>query len=150
MKKNKNSRVLLAIVMCMGFLLNKMHAQKTFDETLVIHLNAIMNSDLKTLEPTVSDSIIHISPMGEKNQSKAKFMKVHEDWFARTNWQWKGVILTKKSNSSLGYALIEYAYSEKDTTGNILFTIKAYLILIFKKSGKGWQLVHDQNTAIPS
>ncbi|MBS4065029.1 MAG: nuclear transport factor 2 family protein [Chitinophagaceae bacterium] len=121
---------------------------KTFNETLDIHLDAIRNADIGSFEPTVSDSLLHISPMGEKNQSKAQFIKLHQNWFKRTNWEWEGIILEKHNNSSLGYALIEYSYLEKDTAGNISFKTKCYLTLIFKKTDSGWQLVYDQNTII--
>lgn len=151
MKKAKHSRwFVIALFIFFGFQSNKINAQKTFNETLNVHLNAIKNSNLIELEPTVSDSLIHISPMGELNQSKAKFMKVHQDWFKRTNWEWDGKILEKNSNESLGYALISYSYIEKDTSGNTLFKIKCYLTLIFKRSEKGWQLVYDQNTIFPN
>jgi ketosteroid isomerase-like protein len=151
MTNNKNSLLrMLVFFICIAFVSNRMNAQKTFSETLDIHLNAIRNADFVSFEPTVSDSLIHISPAGEKNQSKAQFIKLHQDWFKRTNWEWQGKILKKHSNSSLGYALIDYSYIEKDTAGNISFKIRCYLTLIFKKSPNGWQLVYDQNTIIPN
>jgi len=147
----KNIIITLAVIalsFCIAFIPYKTNARKTFSETLDIHLNAIRNSDLNAFEPTVSDSIICISPTGEKIQSKTQFIKLHQDWFKRTNWQWEGIILEKHSNDSLGYALIDYSYIEKDAAGNISFKTKCYLTLIFKKSDKGWQLVYDQNTII--
>jgi ketosteroid isomerase-like protein len=141
---------ILTVVICIAFVSNRANAQKKFSETLDVHLNAIRNADLVSFEPTVSDSIIHITPTGEKNKSKAQFMKVHQDWFKRTNWEWKGIVLEKHSNNSLGYALIEYSYIEKDAAGNTSFKIKCYLTLIFKNSYKGWQLVYDQNTITPN
>jgi ketosteroid isomerase-like protein len=150
MANTKNNLLrILTVFICISFVSNGANAQKKFSETLDIHLNAIRNADLASFEPTVSDSIIHITPMGEKNKSKAQFIKVHQDWFKRTNWEWKGIVLEKHNNNSLGYALIEYLYSEKDAAGNISFKIKCYLTLIFKNSFKGWQLVYDQNTIIP-
>lgn len=122
-------------------------AQKTFAETLKVHIDAIRQSDLKTLEPTVADSIVHISPTGELNKSKAKFMKVHEDWFKTTNWEWEGKVIESTSNASLGNALIRYTYIQKDNAGKVVFQISSYLILIFKKIKGSWQLIHDQNTA---
>ena len=142
-------RSLFALCICIAFVSNRAAAQKTFSETLDIHLNAILNSDLNAFEPTVSDSIIHISPMGEKNQSKAQFIKLHQEWFNRKNWKWEGEILEKHSTSSMGYALIGYSYSETNEAGTISFKVKCYLTLIFKKSGNSWKLVYDQNTIIP-
>jgi ketosteroid isomerase-like protein len=153
MKKNKFITILiaawLAVVVYSPVTAQNDYARKTFDEALDIHLNAIRGSNLKQLEPTVSDSIVHITPMGDKSQSKVKFMKVHEDWFKRNNWEWEGGIYHKSSSNTLGYALIEYTYLEKDAAGNLAFKIRCYLTLIFKKSDKGWQLVFDQNTMIP-
>ncbi len=150
MKKMTNSlRIALAILCCVWLLTEPANAQKTFNETLEIHLNAIRNASLADFEPTVSDSIIHITPMGEKHQSKPEFMKVHEDWFKRNNWEWEGEILTTNSSDSLGYALIRYTYLEKNPDGSTLFKIECYLTLIFRNAEKGWQLVYDQNTIIP-
>ncbi len=53
-----------------------------------------------------------------------------------------------ESSDSLGYALIKYKFTQKDTVGNIKFQDNEYLVLIFKNSTQGWQLVHDQNTQI--
>jgi ketosteroid isomerase-like protein len=149
---NKKKIILRALTLfiCIAFVSNRTNAQKKFSETLAIHLNAIRNADLVSFESTVSDSLIHISPMGEMNQSKAQFIKLHQDWFKRTNWEWEGKILKKHNNNSLGYALIEYSYLEKDAAGKISFKIKSYLTLIFKNSYHGWQLVYDQNTIIPN
>jgi ketosteroid isomerase-like protein len=122
---------------------------KSFDSTLAIHLNAIQSSNLAALEPTVADSVILISPTGERMTSKESFMKLHENWFKQKYWQWEGIFLRTESTDSLGYALMQYVYTQKDSVGNIKFQNKNYLVLIFKNSPKGWQLVHDQNTNIP-
>lgn len=139
----------ILVLLCVTLLSTAANAQKTFAETLDVHLNAIRRADLAAFEPTVSESVIHITPAGEQYQSKPKFIKLHEDWFKKTNWQWEGTVLEKHSDKSLGYALIDYSFIQKDETGKTLFKIKCYLTLIFKQSDKGWQLVYDQNTIIP-
>jgi ketosteroid isomerase-like protein len=116
---------------------------------LAVHLNAIVTANLEQLEPTVADSVTLIFPDGQKMNSKADFMQLHESWFKETNWQWKPTFLKSHNSDSLGYALIQYQYSELDTTGIAKFTNDNYLVLIFKNSRKGWQLIHDQNTRIP-
>ena len=121
----------------------------SFDSTLAIHLNAIRNGNLAELAPTVADSVILISPYGEKMNSKKLFMNLHENWFKQKNWQWEPIFLRTESTDSLGYALIQYKYSQKDSIGKTIFQNKNYLVLIFKNSRQGWQLVHDQNTGIP-
>jgi hypothetical protein len=148
-KKNITLRI-LTLFICITFLSSRMNAQQKFGEVLAIHLKAIKNADLSSFEPTVSDSLIHISPMGEMNRSKAKFIKLHEDWFKRKNWEWEGKVLAKHNDNSLGYALIDYSYIEKDADGNITFKIRCYLTLIFRNSYHGWRLVYDQNTIIPN
>jgi ketosteroid isomerase-like protein len=122
---------------------------QSFDSTLVIHLNAIQNSDLAALEPTVADSVILISPAGQKMHSKKSFMTLHENWFKQKYWQWEGTLVRTESTDSLGYALIQYTYTQKDSVGNISFQNNNYLVLIFRNFQNGWQLVHDQNTPIP-
>ncbi|HEX6182142.1 MAG TPA: hypothetical protein VFZ47_12905, partial [Chitinophagaceae bacterium] len=67
----------------------------------------------------------------------------------RKNWKWEGKIVEKHSTGSIGYALIEYLYIEKNEAGNISFKVKCFLTLIFKNSGNSWKLVYDQNTIIP-
>jgi ketosteroid isomerase-like protein len=122
---------------------------QSFDSTLAIHLKAIQNSDLAALEPTVADSVILISPAGQKMHSKKSFMALHENWFKQKYWQWEGTFVRTESTDSLGYALIQYTYTQKDSVGNISFQNNNYLVLIFRNLQNGWQLVHDQNTYIP-
>jgi ketosteroid isomerase-like protein len=147
MKKNIRSLRVLFFV-CVSLVSTAANAQKTFAETLDVHLNAIRRADLAAFEPTVAESVIHITPAGEQYQSKQKFIKLHEEWFKKTNWEWEGKVVEKQSDKTMGYALIDYSFIQKDETGKILFKIKCYLTLIFKQSGKGWQLVYDQNTII--
>lgn len=120
----------------------------TFLNTLNTHLNAIQTSNLTELAPTIADNVSMIAPDGKKFDTKKVFMEFHENWFAQTNWEWEGDILRTESSDSLGYALIQYHFTQKDSVGNILFRDHEYLILIFKNSTDGWQLVHDQNTGI--
>ncbi len=121
---------------------------QTFEQTLAIHLHAIKTSNLTELEPTVGESVAMIAPTGSKMDSKAVFMKFHKNWFSQKNWEWDGDIVRTESTDSLGYALIKYKFTQKDSVGNIKFQDNEYLVLIFKNSAQGWQLVHDQNTQI--
>lgn len=120
----------------------------SFLAALRIHLDAIKTSDLGKLRPTIAEEVSMIGPDGKKYDSKKSFMKFHEDWFALDNWEWDGKIVKTASSDSLGYALIQYQFIQKDSEDNILFQDHEYLILIFKKLTQGWQLVHDQNTSI--
>ena len=121
---------------------------QTFENTLSVHLNAIKSSNLTDLIPTVSENVAMISPDGNKMDSKEVFVKFHENWFKQKNWEWEGDIVRTESSDSLGYALIKYRFIQKDSVGNIQFQDNEYLVLIFKNSAEGWQLVHDQNTRI--
>lgn len=121
---------------------------QTFEHTLAVHLNAIKTGNLTELQPTVAESVAMIAPTGNKMDSKEVFMNFHKNWFSQKDWQWEGDIIRTESSDSLGYALIKYRYSKKDSVGNIQFQDNEYLVLIFKNSAQGWQLVHDQNTQI--
>lgn len=123
---------------------------QSFESTLGIHLNAIESSNLEKLIPTIADSVVMISPDGDKMDSKTVFVKFHENWFKQKNWLWEYKVLRTESSDSLGYALIRYKFTQKDSTGSVLFQDTDYLTLIFRNSSNGWQLVHDQNTRIPS
>jgi ketosteroid isomerase-like protein len=120
----------------------------SFEQTLQVHLDAIQHANLTALAPTVADSVLVILPNGARVDSKQAFMQFHEDWFKSKNWQWVPQILQKETADSLGYALIKYKYEEKDSTGAVQYQSNAYLVLLFKNSPQGWQLVHDQNTKI--
>jgi hypothetical protein len=122
----------------------------SFRETLDRHLTAIQTSNAEQLSPTIAESVSMISPNGDKFDSKKVFMDFHKGWFTLKNWKWEGKILKTESSDSLGYALIEYDYTQNDSLGNVQFKDKEYLVLIFKNSNEGWQLVHDQNTKIVS
>jgi ketosteroid isomerase-like protein len=119
--------------------------KSSFDSTLAIHLNAVATRDLGKLIPTVGDSVTLIMPNGEVMKSKASFIGLHEEWFKETNWQWTPTVIHTEQTDSLAYAWVQYLYSESDTTGNVRSN-KNHLLLIFRNSREGWQLVHDQNT----
>lgn len=121
---------------------------QSFEHTLTVHLNAIRTGNLTDLKPTIADSVAMISPDGNKMDSKEVFVKFHENWFSQKDWEWEGDIVRTESSDSLGYALIKYRFIKKDPVGNIQFQDNEYLVLIFKNSAQGWQLVHDQNTRI--
>lgn len=120
----------------------------SFLTVLDVHLKAINTSNIEELEPTVAENVSMIAPDGTKFDTKKVFMDFHKNWFTQSNWEWKGNILTTASSDSMGYALIQYQFVQKDSLGNTLFQDHDYLVLIFKNSVDGWQLVHDQNTGI--
>ncbi len=120
----------------------------SFKEDLKIHLQAIQNRNFADLEPTVGDNVSMIGPDGTKMDSKEQFLEFHKNWFKLKNWEWKGNILKTESSDSLGYALVQYKYTQNDSLGKSIYESNAYLILVFRNSKAGWQLVHDQNTRI--
>ena len=122
---------------------------RSFEHTLQVHLNAIQHGDIATLEPTVADSVVMIAPNGARFDSKKVFMDFHANWFKLKNWEWNGRIVRTQGADSLGYALIQYKYVQKDSTGAVQYQGNDYLVLIFQQAPQGWQLVHDQNTMIP-
>ena len=120
----------------------------SFIATLDVHLQAIKERSIEKLEPTVAESVSVISPDGKKSDGKKEFMDFHKNWFAQPNWERDAHVVSTDVSDSIGYAIIQYEYIQKDTVGNILIQHHDYMVLIFKNFGKGWQLVHDQNTGI--
>lgn len=120
----------------------------SFRSTLDIHLEAIQNRDLEKLRPTVADDVTMISPDGDKVDSKKVFMNFHETWFQQADWEWEGTIVKSEYTDAMGYGLIQYTFTQKDSIGNIIFEDLEYLVLVFRNSDAGWQLVHNQNTRI--
>jgi ketosteroid isomerase-like protein len=138
---------ILIIAGCSRREVNTSTAQ-SFDSVVSIHLRAITTANLEALDPTVGDSVTMISPFGHRTTTKTQFMDLHRYWFSQTNWEYKHTILEKKHSDSLGYALLQYRYTEKDSIGNAR-SDDNYLVLVFRNSNEGWKLVHDQNTRIP-
>ena len=124
-------------------------SRSAFDSTLAIHLEAIRTANLQALEPTVADSVTLISPYGQRMSSKETFMNLHKNWFKEKNWEWTAEILNSHRSDSLAYTLLKYRYTEKDSVGNSKAVRDNYLVLIFKNTAQGWQLIHDQNTKLP-
>ena len=122
---------------------------QSFDSAVSLHLRAIASANIEELEPTVGDSVTMISPFGDLFTSKDEFMNLHKAWFTQKNWEWSYNILKREYLDSLGYTLLQYRYTEKDSVGNITRASDNYLVLIFRNSKEGWKLVHDQNTSIP-
>ena len=153
--KNNKSIIIFSLVVLGTWVLTSCDSQakpakqtRTFENTLAVHLNAIKTSNITDLIPTIAENVAMISPDGNKMDSKEVFVKFHENWFKQKNWEWEGDIVRTESSDSLGYALIKYRFIQKDSVGNIQFQDNEYLVLIFKNSAEGWQLVHDQNTRI--
>ena len=149
MKKLHNYLLLILVAILVTGCNNSNGIKETsFDKTLKTHLDAIINGNLAELAPTVDDNVILISPEGDMLKSKKSFMKLHEKWFKLKNWKWTPKTITKQSNDSVGHVLLQYNFTMKDTLGNTIVNDNNYLLLMFRNSKKGWQLVHDQNTKI--
>lgn len=152
MTKNKiKTSLFIALIAILGSCTQQVQTNQdasSFLTTLDVHLNALKAGDIDKLEPTVAGKVSMIGPDGKKFDSKKVFMDFHKAWFAQSNWEWKGNILRTETSDSLGYALIQLQFIQKDTVGSILFQDHEFLVLIFKNSAQGWQLVHDQNTGI--
>jgi ketosteroid isomerase-like protein len=137
--------VLIGIVGCNQ---PKKTSRISFDSALAVHMDAIKNTDLAKLEPTVHDSVTLILPSGERIKTKVSFMDFHKNWFQLKNYVWTPTSIKTQSTDSLGYAFIQYTYATKDSIGKVQSQNNNYLVLIFSNSKAGWQLIHDQNTAI--
>jgi ketosteroid isomerase-like protein len=123
--------------------------RNSFQQTLTDHLQAIASKDLNKLEPTVGDSVVMISPDGERMDSKEVFIAFHERWFQQKYWLWEYDLIRTYAADSLGYAVLQYSYTQRDSIGVVQYQNQNFLVLIFKNTREGWQLIHDQNTQTP-
>jgi len=127
---------------------SKVNNMPSFLSALDAHLKAIKERNIEKFAPTVAENVSTIDPNGVKTDGKKEFLDFHKNWFAQSNWERKDNILTTSVTDSIGYTLIQYQYIQKDKSGNILFQLHAYQVLIFENLHAGWQLVYDQNTGI--
>ena len=120
-----------------------------FDCTLMRHLDAIQARDYAAFESTLTkgDRLTFILWAGEYSEDPVEYRKALEGWFAKGGWTFEYEIVALEKTAEMGSALLRVSYDEEERDGKP-YHLDHYLLLIFKKDGDGWYLVHDQNTAI--
>ncbi|MFZ5617274.1 MAG: YybH family protein [Pseudomonadota bacterium] len=117
-----------------------------FDAALDRHLAAIADRDLDAFKASVTDNptLYTIVQNGCAFTTPAETVALHEDWFKRDGWSWKGEVIHKIVGEDIGVAVIKYDY--QDSPGAKPFS--TWLTFVFKIEDGEWRLVHDQNTMI--
>lgn len=116
------------------------NGQATFRPQLEAHLAAIEQRKLPALLASVADDVLVILPNGKTLASRAAFESFHREWFAETDWSMTFHIEQVVETSELAYGLVTYTYT--DPSGSK----QRWLVLVFRRTGATWRLVHDQNT----
>ena len=119
------------------------------DPTLDAHLAAIAARDLPALLATVAEDVTLILPGGQLLDGKAAYRKFHEEWFAEKGWTMGIKELRRDVGDGHAVVLVQTDYRDKDDKGAEI-RAQSYLVLVWKRVGARWLLVHDQNTRLPA
>lgn len=119
------------------------------DPTLDAHLAAIAARDLPALLATVAEDITLILPGGQLLDGKTAYRKFHEEWFAEKGWTMGIKELRRDVGDAHAVVLVQTDYRDKDDKGAEI-RAQSYLVLVWKRVGNRWLLVHDQNTRLPA
>lgn len=141
--QKQSTLVILVILEC---LLSKASACG-FDCTLQKHIDAIQSRDFQRFETTITqgDELTFILPNGKLFRSTQEYKALLKEWFAQEGWTFSPEIVSQVEGLDMASALLLVDYREKDRNGKP-YQLKHYLSLVFKKEGKSWRLIHDQNT----
>lgn len=122
-----------------------------FDCTVSRHLDAIQQRDFAAFESTLAPkgTIDFILPSGKHSDDPAAFRSMLQEWFETPGWTFDYDVVRRHAGMDLGSVLLRVRYREADRGGQP-YALDHFLLLIFKKAGDRWMLVHDQNTAIPA
>jgi ketosteroid isomerase-like protein len=121
----------------------------SFDAALGTHLLAIEQRDWAAFESTLTETeaLTFILPNGRFSKSSTEFKKSTQAWLADRDWSWSYQILSKTANASVGVAVLDVKYVDKDAAG-VEYQLHYLLSLVFNKEHGGWRLIHDQNTRV--
>ncbi|MFN0023247.1 MAG: nuclear transport factor 2 family protein [Parvularculaceae bacterium] len=117
-----------------------------FEAALARHLKSIADRDLAAFRASVTagPSLYTIVQNGHAFTTPAETIGLHEEWFARDDWSWRGEVVEKIVGADVGVALIRYRYQDnKDAK-----PFSTWLTFVFRVEGGEWRLVLDQNTMI--
>ena len=123
-----------------------MREQSTFDAALDRHLAAIADRDLDAFKASVTagPTLYTIVQNGHAFTMPAETVALHDDWFKRDGWSWKGEVVHKIVGEDVGVAIIKYIYQDSPAAK----PFSTWLTFVFKVENGEWRLVHDQNTMI--
>lgn len=123
-----------------------MAEHRDFDAALDRHLAAIADRDLEAFKASVTDNptLYTVVQKGHAFTTPAETIALHEDWFKRDDWSWKGEVVHKIVGEDVSVALIKYDYQDSPDAK----PVSTWLTFVFRIEDGEWRLVHDQNTLI--
>jgi hypothetical protein len=116
----------------------------TFRDGLDEHLAAISARDIDRFAATVSRAPYArvIAPDGGAIVGYDAIVDAHRGWFAGGSFTFEPRVLVERANETLGFALLDIAYTEGET--------KRFLLsVVFERDDGVWKLFFDQNTPLP-
>ena len=115
------------------------------------HLAAINARDLDALLATVTrrEALTTILPNGKVLETRAQYRRLHEEWFAGTDWRMAFTVQDVRLFGDVGIARVHYDSQRRDAAGGYSSSRVALLTLAFAREDGDWRLVYDQNTVIP-
>ncbi|MEZ5044963.1 MAG: nuclear transport factor 2 family protein [Saprospiraceae bacterium] len=123
--------------------------EQAFREALQVHLNAVNEKDLTTLDGTMSEAqgMYLILPQTEPTTTKKAFMDMHEEWFEDTSWTFETKILDTEIAENLGIAIVDVMYKEPERNGKPYFNHMIVSYALKKIEGK-WYIIKDHASSI--
>jgi len=117
-----------------------------FEAALRRHLAAIERRDIDAFKSSVTtdDTLLTIAQNGHAFTTPEETIALHEDWFKRDDWSWKGEVVRTMVGADLAAAVIRYVYQDTPDAK----PISTWLTFVFRLEDGEWRLVHDQNTLI--
>jgi len=118
-------------------------------ETFELYVQAIHNSDLKTLFTTVSNGqdFFFLTSTGKLIDSREGYYTFHEDWFKETGWEMPVELLEVHEGKDCGYTVAKFHYRQIIPEGGT-YNLDSYFTLIFHKEDRMWKVVGDICTPI--
>ncbi len=118
-------------------------------ETFDLYVQAIHNSDLKSLFTTVSNGqdFFFLTSTGKLIDSREGYYTFHEDWFKETGWEMPVELLEVHEGKDYGYIVAKFHYRQKIPEGGT-YNLDSYFTLIFHKEDRMWKVVGDICTPI--
>ena len=122
--------------------------EKSFEEAMQRHLDAVTNKDLATLKSTMAPhgKLHFMLVQRETSHTADEFMKFHEGWFEDTNWTFETKITKTEVGPKYGLAITEITYREPERNGKPYFNRMAVSYVQEYIDGK-WYVIKDHATS---
>lgn len=118
-------------------------------ETFDVYVQAIHNSDLKSLFTTVTDShdFFFLTSGGKLIDSREGYFQFHQDWFKETGWEMPVELLEVHEGKDYGYTVAKFHYKQSMPEDK-KYNLDSYFTLIFHREDGMWKVVGDVCTPI--